>query len=61
LVPENTKYDLVRQKEFFKDAKEMFRQLSSSSMPKVEEPIFKPNPHQPRTARESLTEMEPSG
>jgi hypothetical protein len=61
VVPENTKYDPVRKKGFFKDAVEMFRQLSSSAMPEVVEPSSKPNPHQPRVIGESLTQMEPPG
>jgi hypothetical protein len=37
VVPENTKYDPVRKKEFFKNAVEMFRHIPSPSTPVVVE------------------------
>jgi len=58
---ENTKYEPIMQKEFFKDTVEMFRKLSSSAVPEVAERSFKPNPHQPRVVGESLSQMEPLG
>jgi hypothetical protein len=60
-MPNNSKYDLTRHKELFKNAVEMFRHLPSPSILEVVETSFKLIPHQPRIARESSTQMESSG